>query len=123
MKKKHRVFKILAMIMIGAAIVALVAFVVMTLWNWLIPSIFINGPEITYWQALGIMVLSKILFGGFKHHRPPTCFTDKTESWKQKFREKWNCMDEDRKTKIRDHMFARFHGGEKSDEPETDKQE
>lgn len=123
MKKKHKGFKILAMILIGAAIVALVAFVVMVLWNWLIPSIFTNGPEITYWQALGIMVLSKILFGGFKPHHPPPFFSDKKESWKQKFREKWNCMDEDRKAKIRDHMFSRFHGGEKSDEVKNDKQE
>ena len=36
------------------------------LWNLLIPDIF-HGPEITYWQGMGLLVLSKMLFGsGFK---------------------------------------------------------
>jgi len=38
--------------------------VVMQLWNWLLPSLF-GWPRITFWQALGILVLCRILFGGF----------------------------------------------------------
>ncbi|WP_292008398.1 hypothetical protein [Chryseobacterium sp.] len=38
--------------------------VVMWLWNTLLPEI-IGVKEINYWQAMGILVLSKILFGGF----------------------------------------------------------
>lgn len=38
--------------------------VVMLLWNNLLPALFGIGT-ITFWQALGILVLSKILFGGF----------------------------------------------------------
>ena len=38
--------------------------VVMLLWNWLMPSLFGLGV-INFWQALGILVLSRILFGGF----------------------------------------------------------
>jgi hypothetical protein len=53
--------------------------VTMLLWNWLVPAIF-SGPAVTFWQALGLLVLAKILFGsghGRHHHlRPP-------ESWKQ----------------------------------------
>jgi hypothetical protein len=47
------------------AILAMAGFVfaVMSLWNWLIPAIF-GGKLITYWQALGILVLSRILVGG-----------------------------------------------------------
>ncbi|MCF7823523.1 MAG: hypothetical protein K9N35_05065 [Candidatus Marinimicrobia bacterium] len=43
--------------------------ITMLLWNWLIPVIF-NGPTITFIQALGLLVLSKILFSGGhgKHH-------------------------------------------------------
>jgi hypothetical protein len=37
----------------------------MWLWNTLIPVIF-HGPVITYWQALGLMVLARILTGGFR---------------------------------------------------------
>ena len=46
--------------------------VVMLLWNALLPAVLGVGT-ITFWQALGILILSKILFGGFSgghgHHR------------------------------------------------------
>jgi hypothetical protein len=45
------------------AFVALAGTVVMMLWNNLMPDIF-HLPEITYWQALGLLVLSKIFFKG-----------------------------------------------------------
>lgn len=111
------------MILIGLSIVALLALAVMALWNWLIPAIFAGGPVISYWQALGLMVLSKILFGGLKPpHSPPACFSDKKEEWKQKLREKWSCMDPEKKEKIRNHMFSRFHGVDK-EEQESEKTE
>ena len=37
---------------------------VMQLWNWLLPQLF-AWPEITFWQALGLLALCRILFGGF----------------------------------------------------------
>ncbi len=40
---------------------------VQLLWNWLMPGLF-NLKAITYWQAFGIVVLAKILFGGVAHH-------------------------------------------------------
>jgi hypothetical protein len=33
------------------------------LWNWVVPALF-GGKIITFWQALGVLVLSRILFGG-----------------------------------------------------------
>jgi Ca2+/H+ antiporter, TMEM165/GDT1 family len=47
-----------------AAGIFLFGFVVMSLWNCLLPGI-IGVGSITFWQALGILVLAKILFGGF----------------------------------------------------------
>ena len=38
--------------------------VVMFLWNLLLPQLM-HVPVINYWQALGLMVLCHILFGGF----------------------------------------------------------
>ena len=38
--------------------------VVLHLWNWLLPSLF-GWSEITFWKALGILALCRILFGGF----------------------------------------------------------
>lgn len=50
----------------GILFIALVPFATMYLWNWLMPEIF-NLTVINYWQALGLLILSKILFSGFKH--------------------------------------------------------
>jgi hypothetical protein len=38
--------------------------VVMLLWNWLAPALF-GLRLITFWQALGLLALCRILFGGF----------------------------------------------------------
>jgi hypothetical protein len=37
--------------------------VVRLLWNWLMPMLF-GLREVTFWQAVGILALSRILFGG-----------------------------------------------------------
>ena len=37
------------------------AWITYLLWNWLVPVLF-NGPIISYWQALGLLTLTKILF-------------------------------------------------------------
>jgi hypothetical protein len=50
----------------GAAIIGLailLGFVIMWLWNWLMPDLF-GLSTITYWQAVGLFILAKILIGG-----------------------------------------------------------
>src|SRR5258706_15393652 len=53
-----------------AAIAGMVLFafiggeVVMRLWNWLLRDLF-GFKQLTFWPALGLLVLSRILFGGF----------------------------------------------------------
>jgi hypothetical protein len=37
--------------------------IVKQLWNWLLPPLF-GSPQVTVWQALGLLVLCRILFGG-----------------------------------------------------------
>ena len=57
------------------AIVGMVAFawiggeVVMHLWNWLLPPLF-GWRMLTFWQALGLLVLCRVLFGGLGGHGP-----------------------------------------------------
>lgn len=46
-----------------AAFVALGGWVVMQLWNGVLPAVF-GWREVTFWQALGLLVLCRILFGG-----------------------------------------------------------
>jgi len=46
----------------AAAFLSLISFIVMQLWNYLLPAILHVGA-ITFWQAMGIFILCKILFG------------------------------------------------------------
>ena len=49
---------------LGIGLVFLFGWVVMLLWNWLMPDIF-GLKRLTYWQAWGLLVLCHILFKGF----------------------------------------------------------
>ena len=42
--------------------------IVMLLWNWIIPSISTFGV-LSYWKAMGLLTLTRILFGGFHFKR------------------------------------------------------
>jgi Ca2+/H+ antiporter, TMEM165/GDT1 family len=74
-KSNQKKFWIKRAIFIPIAIIAgifIFGSIVMYLWNAIIPDVF-GISAITFWQALGILALSKILFGGFhggrSHHR------------------------------------------------------
>ena len=47
--------------------IALGGEVVRQLWNWLLPPLF-GWRQITFWQAIGILALCRILFGGLGGH-------------------------------------------------------
>jgi hypothetical protein len=70
MNPKHwnRKKKLLVFAPVGIAGLAVFTFlfgeVVRLLWNWLLPPLF-GLPAITFWQALGLLLLARILFGGF----------------------------------------------------------
>jgi len=57
--------KVIKIIFFVALAIFTMTFIVMQLWNHLMPHIF-GLNYISYTQALGILILSKILFGGFK---------------------------------------------------------
>jgi hypothetical protein len=65
MNCKPRCAKFVVLAVFG---VAALGWLVMALWNWLMPALFFGAREIGYLQAMGILVLSKILFGGFRGH-------------------------------------------------------
>ena len=52
---------VLAALLILVVVTAILGFPLMWLWNWLMPTIF-GLPYITFWQALGLNILSTILF-------------------------------------------------------------
>lgn len=63
MKKKW--ILLAPLVLVGFAVfVALGGWAVMQLWNWLLPPLF-GWHTVTIWQALGLLVLCRLLFGGF----------------------------------------------------------
>jgi hypothetical protein len=52
---------IAAVLGLVAILVVILGYPLMLLWNWLMPELF-GLPEITFWQAIGLNVLSTILF-------------------------------------------------------------
>lgn len=69
---KGKVFYIVGHVMVGllfaVAFAIVFAFLVKLIWNSLMPAIF-DLREITFWQAFGIIILAKLLFGSFGNHR------------------------------------------------------
>ena len=80
-RRKHFLFAPLILV----AIVAF-SYLTMLLWNMLLPVI-LHLPVITFWQAAGLLVLSRLLFGGFGHHG-----RGHYQQWGNHFREKWETM-------------------------------
>jgi hypothetical protein len=67
-----RLARIIGWVIIGLGFAVLFAlvfgYVVMWIWNMIMPAVF-GLSEITFWQAFGIVILAKLLFGGFSPHR------------------------------------------------------
>ena len=62
--RRKWIFLVPLVIPVFLLFIALGGEIVHQLWNWLLPPLF-GWRQITFWQALGILALSRILFGGF----------------------------------------------------------
>ena len=82
------------------AVLAVLALAVMLLWNALVPQLF-RGPPLEYWQALGLLLLSRILFGGLRRggwHG----------HWRQRmWRERWESMTPEERARLSEHFQRR----------------
>src|ERR1700733_5346583 len=91
--KQHHFLKAIKVLLFVVVAGALLGFVVMHLWNWLMPAVFGMGM-ITFWQALGLFVIGKLLFCGFhRHHggRP---------RWGRRMQERWDEMSPEERKKL-----------------------
>src|SRR5580692_8467137 len=85
--KTYRWLKALKILVIVAVAVLVFGFVTMHLWTWLMPALF-GLPAVTFAQALGLLLLGKILFGGF-HRHGGGCGP---RGWRRHMEERWARM-------------------------------
>ena len=91
MIKRKRMRRVALFAVLAIAAAAVFAVFLMNLWNWLVPELF-GGRTVTFWQAIGLLVLSRILFGGFFRghgHGGPGRFMDRWEQMTPEDREKF----------------------------------
>ncbi len=93
----RRGLKFALLALLAATVFSLVT---MSLWNWLMPALF-GLRAITFWQALGLLVLSRILLGGFRG-RP--CHS---MHWRRRMHERWEQMTPEEREKFRQGMRER----------------
>lgn len=86
-----------------AAFIAIGGAVVMLLWNWLLPTLF-GWKLITFWQAVGLLALCRILFG--RHGGGFRRFRDR----RREMRERWEKMTPEEREKLRQSWRGRCGG-------------
>ena len=72
-------------------------YVLMWLWNALIPDIF-HATPINFWQGIGLLILARLLFGGFGHRWGGHRWKD--GKWKKRMEEKLAAMTPEQREKI-----------------------
>ena len=95
-----------------AAFIALGGIVVRQLWNWLLPALF-GFPTITIWQALGLLLLSRILVGGFGHgssrpHGSRRMADRVADRVADRMAERWDNMTPEQRERFRERMRSRW---------------
>ena len=102
MNKKYKFLMGIKIVFGITAFVLLFGFGTMHLWNWLVPSLF-HGPIINFCQAIGLLILSKILFGGHKFGRGGHCGSNgyRGGRWKYKMQERFGNMTPEEKEKFK----------------------
>jgi hypothetical protein len=104
---EHRGFKVrflrraVGFTVLGVLVVAALGFVVMGLWNGLLPPLF-GFKAIHFWQAVGLLVLSRILFGGFHGHHGHGF------RHRQRQMQRWESMTPEERERFRQGLRGRF---------------
>ena len=91
-----------------AAMAAVFSVAVMLLWNALIPTIF-GLAVINFWQALGLLVLARILFGGFGHRGMVGGMRGMCRD--NPIHEKWMKMTDEQRKEFFNRRREHMHGG------------
>lgn len=111
-RRTSRVLKIAGIAIVAVPLI-LGAFglLVKSLWNWLMPELFGLHP-ITFWQALGVWILSRLLLAGFQGRG-----RSHDRRWRARVIDRWERMTPEERERFRErlrHRWDPFEEGEKS---------
>jgi hypothetical protein len=98
--RRRRMFRILKVATIAILALGVFGLLVESLWNWLMPALF-GARTITYWQALGVWILSRILFGSF-HGR------SHGRHWRARMIDRWEKMSPEERERFRERLRHRW---------------
>ncbi len=101
--KHNKIIKGLLIVIAAIAVFFAVTAIVMQLWNAILPEI-IGVKSITFWQSMGILVLSKILFSGFKGGGKRGFGRCRQKDWKNSIEN----MNTEQQEKLRQKLKERF---------------
>ncbi|GAA4359528.1 hypothetical protein GCM10023185_26190 [Hymenobacter saemangeumensis] len=96
----------LRFVFFAALFITAAAFLTMYLWNWLVPELF-KGPSITLAQTFGLLLLSRILFGGFGSGRRSKHWARQRKAWRQRMAGRMEHLSPEEREKFRQQMQAR----------------
>jgi hypothetical protein len=102
------VMKVIKIILIVAIAGTVMSYLVMMLWNWLMPVIF-NATAINFWQALGILVLAKLIFG-FSRGWSGGHWGHRHQYWKSKMEDRLKNMSPEDRDRFREEWKRRCGG-------------
>jgi hypothetical protein len=118
MKRGFRPKKLFMIIPAVLAAIALFGLLVMGLWNAILPAV-LGVKAISFWQALGILLLSKILFGGFGGKRGGGFGHRHNAEWRQGMQERFKNMTPQERDKFKAEWRNRCRPGWRPSAPET----
>jgi len=110
--------RFLVCVALGVIAVFLFGWITMLLWNWLVPVLF-HGPVISFWQALGLLVLSKILFWGFggRHHGHRNQYAQ--GYWRDKLYGKFSSLTPEERAALKQKMKEKWCHWEETTSPKN----
>lgn len=101
-RTKSKAAKIGIILICVPAMIALFSWIVMALWNAILPAAITSVNPISFWQAMGILVLSKILFSGFGGKG-----RGRRRKWDPGMVEKWRNMSTEEREEFKQSWKAR----------------
>jgi hypothetical protein len=105
MTRRRRLLYIAPLAILGMALfIAIGGEIVRQLWNWLLPALF-GLPQVTFWQALGLLILCRVLFGGFGGHGSAR------SGMRRRLAERHDDLSPEERDRLRQHMRERFGFG------------